>query len=72
MKNQVAQLQRERHYDDDLQHYDFPPPSNTPGWSYNSQSGLTYDSEWEKNEDYDEEVELLNSQEAGYVSDMRE
>jgi hypothetical protein len=71
MKTQVAQLQRERHYDDDLQHYDFPHPSNAPRWSYNNQSGLTYDTDWEKNEDYEEE-ELLNSQEAGYVSDMRE
>lgn len=55
VKNQVAQLQRERHYDDDLQHYDCPHPSNAPRWSYLDQSGVTYDTDWERNEDYEEE-----------------
>ena len=69
MKNQVAQLQRERHYDDDLQRQHRPHPMNAPRWSYNSQPGMSYDTDWEKNEDYEEE-ELLNSQEVGYISEI--
>jgi hypothetical protein len=30
---QTAQLSRPRVYNDDLQHYDLPPPLNAPNWA---------------------------------------
>jgi hypothetical protein len=58
-------LQRERKYDDELQTYDRPHPSNAPEWSYVDQGDILYDTEIEQtrtDEEYvtehEEEVEV--------------
>ena len=43
---QMAQQQRGRKYDDELQCYDFTPPINAPSWAYNEQPDMIYDTEY--------------------------
>ena len=48
-------MQRERKYDDEIQIYDQPHPSNAPEWSYVNQGDILYDTEIEQkrtNEEY--------------------
>ena len=56
----MAQQQRSRHYDNELQCYDYPPPEEAPSWTYDDQPDKIYDTEVEKAsediyEDYDDE-----------------
>ena len=41
-------MQRERKYDDEIQTYDRPHPSNAPEWSYVDQGDILYDTEIEQ------------------------
>ena len=45
---QKVRLQRERIYDDEVQKYDRPHPSNAPEWSYVDQGEILYDTEIEQ------------------------
>ena len=60
---QKVRLQRERIYDDEIQKYDRPHPSNAPEWSYVDQGDILYDTEIEPTRtdeeyvtEYEEEV----------------
>jgi hypothetical protein len=67
--NQSAQLQRTRHYDDELQSFDFTPPAEAPHWTYiNQLPSMVYDTEYSEKTaeednsmdfDDDEETEVL-------------
>jgi len=45
---QTAQNQRHRHYDDELQCFDYAPPQDAPSWAFVKQVNMIYDTEAEK------------------------
>ena len=55
-------MQRQRKYDDEIQSYDRPHPSNTPEWSYVDQGDILYDTEIEQTRT-DEEYVTENEEE---------
>jgi len=55
-------LQRQRKYDDEIQSYDRPHPSNAPEWSYVDQGDILYDTEIEQTRT-DEEYVTENEEE---------
>jgi len=55
-------LQRQRKYDDEIQSYDRPHPSNAPEWSYVNQGDILYDTEIEQTRT-DEEYVTENEEE---------
>jgi hypothetical protein len=62
---QKIRLQRNQKYDDELQHYDRPQPTNAPKWSYIEQVGMIFDTDVEiepPNEDHTEEEEIERGQ----------
>ncbi|CAG8639075.1 13901_t:CDS:2 [Funneliformis caledonium] len=75
-KTQTAQLQRSRHYDDDLQSHDYSHPTKAPRWTYVTRQNMIYDTEVKEktgeednnnSDDYDE-VEVVSSKNAGNVA----
>ena len=55
-------MQRQRKYDDKIQSYDWPHPSNAPEWSYVDQGDILYDTEIEQTRT-DEEYVTENEEE---------
>ena len=55
-------MQRQRKYDDEIQSYDRPHPSNAPEWSYVDQGDILYDTEIEQTRT-DEEYVTENEEE---------
>jgi hypothetical protein len=69
---QTAHLQRNRVYDDELQHFDRQNPSNAPSWTYIEQDDLIYDTEAEKgyvSAEGDEEFEEEEDDDEGKEKD---
>jgi len=52
---QTAQLQRNRNYDDEIQHFDLPHSTIAPQWSYVDQNDMILNTEFER--DYADEYE---------------
>ncbi|RHZ48077.1 hypothetical protein Glove_561g13 [Diversispora epigaea] len=50
----TVQLQRKRNYSDEIQRYDFPPPTKAPNWACNEQEDVVYDTEFVQTEGEDE------------------
>ena len=48
---QIAKLQRDRQYDDELQHFDYMHPENAPKWAYIEQKDMAFDTEIDSQED---------------------
>jgi hypothetical protein len=68
---QKVRLQRQRKYDDEIQKYDRPHPSNAPEWSYVDQGDILYDTEIEAtrtDEEYVTEHESEQELERGQTS----
>ena len=59
---QKVRLQRQRKYDDEIQSYDRPHPSNAPEWSYVDQGDILYDTKIEQTRT-DEEYVTENEEE---------
>ena len=55
-------MQRQRKYDDEIQSYDRPHPSNAPEWSYVDQGDILYDTKIEQTRT-DEEYVTENEEE---------
>ena len=70
---QAAQQQRSRNYDDELQRYDCPPPSDAPNWAYVDIPNMIYDTEPEKtNDEEDNDDNKYDEEEVLLVSDYNE
>lgn len=71
-QTQKVRLQRDRKYDDEIQRYDRPHPSNAPEWSYVDQSGILFDTDIELPrtdlEGYATEQEIEEELERGQTS----
>ena len=63
VSQQTSQLQRKRHYNDTLQHYDYQIPPNCPEWACNrnQMANVVYDTKVEQSEGEIEESSYLSS-----------
>ena len=66
---QNAQLTRQRHYDDTVQHYDVQAPNNAPRWTCADQaSNVVYDTDIGYDSIYeDEEIQRGETSTAGMI-----
>jgi len=67
----MAQQQRTRKYDDELQCYDYAPPDNAPSWAYVEQPDMIYDTEFsysEKTAEDEEEDDYFEAEESEELS----
>jgi hypothetical protein len=57
---QKAKLQRNRHYDDELQRFDRPHPADAPKWAYIDQDDMFFDTDVEQSKSVEEHVSEEN------------